>query len=137
MAENENTSPGFARNPDYSIALEPAMHRVRVEFNGVTIADSAYVLLMREQKHGAVCYFPRADVAMEHLQRTDHSTHCPYKGDASYWTLSVGDRTDDNVVWSYETPFDEVSRIKDYVAFYRDRMDAWYEDDEPLLGRSH
>lgn len=137
MAERENPSPGFARRPDYSIRITPASHRVRVEFNGEIVADSARVLLMREQDHGPVYYFPRSDVAMKYLQRTDHSTHCPYKGDASYWTLTVGDRASENAVWSYETPYDEVAAIREYLAFYRDRVDAWFEDGEPLLGQPH
>ena len=66
---------------------------------------------------------------MDLMRRTDHGSHCPFKGDASYWTIEVGGRVAENAVWSYEEPFEAVSAIKDHVAFYRDRMDAWHEDD--------
>jgi uncharacterized protein (DUF427 family) len=124
MSEKKQASPGFAKNPGYAIALSRPTHRIRLVFNDETIADSGNVLLMQEQNHAPVCYFPQSDVAMRFLQRTDHSTHCPYKGDASYWTLSVA-------------PYAEVAEIEGYVAFYRDRMDGWFEDGEPVLGRAH
>ncbi len=137
MPQNNHNSPGFLKNPGYAIELSRPTRRVHVVYNDETIADSTNVLLMQEQNHAPVCYFPLSDVSMAFLQRTDHSTHCPYKGNASYWTLSVGGRTDENVVWGYETPYDEVADIKGYVAFYRNRMDGWYEDDEPVLGQPH
>ena len=137
MTGNQNPSPGFAKNPGYKIEIAPARHRVRVEFNGETVADSADALLLNEQNHGPVYYFPDRDVTMGLLSPTARSTHCPYKGDASYWTITVGDRTAENAVWSYREPFDEVAAIRGYVAFYRDRVDAWFEDGEPLLGRPH
>ena len=132
-----NSGPGYAKNPDYRIEIAPAGKRVRVEVGGKTLVDSDKVLAMREQNHQPVHYFPRADVDMTLFQKTDHSTHCPFKGDASYWTLTVGDRELDNVMWSYETPCDEVMSIREYVAFYRDRIDNWYEDDELILGSRH
>ncbi len=98
--------------------------RVRVHFNGVTVADSGRAMEMREGRYASVYYLPRADVRMDLLRRTGHHSHCPYKGDASYWTLSVGEREAENAVWSYEDPFDQVAGIKDYLAFYRDRVDA-------------
>ena len=136
-AQGGNSGPGYAKNPDYRIDIEGAGKSVRVEVNGQTIADSADALLMREQDHKPVYYFPRADIEMAHFQPTDHSTHCPFKGDASYWTLTVGERVLENVMWSCETPCDEVAEIKDYVAFYRDRVDNWYEDGEMILGSAH
>lgn len=137
MSDNSNASPGFSKNPGYAIELLPSPRRVRVVFNGATIADSGNALLMREQNHAPVCYFPQSDVAVRYLQRTDHATHCPYKGDASYWTVSVAGRTEENAAWSYESPYDEVAAIKGYIAFYRGRMDGWFEDDEPVLGQAH
>ncbi|MEX2615832.1 MAG: DUF427 domain-containing protein [Alphaproteobacteria bacterium] len=137
MSDNSHASPGFSKNPGYVIELLRSSRRVRVVFNGATIADSENVLLMREQNHAPVCYFPLPDVALKHLQRTDHATHCPYKGEASYWTVSVAGRTEDNAVWGYETPYDEVADIKGHVAFYRGRMDGWFEDGEPVLGQAH
>ena len=113
---------------EYRIGLEPGPRRVRVVFGDETIADSVRAIVMIEPRHRPVTYFPRADVRMDLMRRTDHGSHCPFKGDASYWTIEVGDRVAENAVWSYEEPFDAVSAIKDHVAFYRDRMDAWHED---------
>ena len=80
--------------------------------------------LEREGRYPPVYYLPRQDVRMDLLRRTGHHSHCPYKGDASYWTLRVGDREAENAVWSYADPFDQVAGIKDYLAFYQDRVDA-------------
>ena len=79
--------------------------------------------MVRETKHTPVVYFPRDDVRFDLLEATSHVTFCPFKGEASYWTLRVGDRVEENVVWSYADPFDEVAGIKDYVSFYADRVD--------------
>ncbi len=137
MPQNTQLSPGFSKNPGYVIEMSRPARHVRVVFNDETIADSVNVLLMQEQNHAPVYYFPKSDVSMGFLQQTEHSTHCPYKGNATYWTLSVGDRSEENVVWGYETPYAEVDDIKGYVAFYRNRMDGWFEDDEPVLGQAH
>lgn len=118
-----------AKALDYRIDLEPSPKRVRVVFGGEKIADSTRAVVMLEPRHQPVHYFPRDDVRMDLMQRTDHRSHCPFKGDASYWTLAVGSRVAENAVWSYEDPFEDVAGIKKYIAFYRDRMDAWSEDD--------
>ncbi len=136
-AQSGNSGPGYAKNPDYRIDIEPAGKSVRIEVNGQIIIESGNALLMHEQNHQPVYYFSRADVKMEFFQRTDNSTHCPFKGDASYWTLTVTDRVLENVMWSYETPCDEVVEIKGYVAFYREQLDDWYEDGELILGSAH
>ena len=136
-AHGGNSGPGYAKNPDYRIDIVPAGKSVRIEVDGVTIVESTNALLMREQNHQPVYYFPQSEVTMGQFQRTGHSTHCPFKGDASYWTLTVADRVLENVMWSYESPCDEVAGIKAYVAFYRDRLDDWYEDGELILGSAH
>jgi uncharacterized protein (DUF427 family) len=136
-APSGNSGPGYAKVPDYQIDIMPAGKSVRIEVNGQTIVDSENALLMREQNHQPVYYFPQSDVRMANFQRTDNVTHCPFKGDASYWTLTVADRVLENVMWSYELPCDEVSAVKEYVAFYRDRLDDWYEDGELILGSAH
>ena len=118
-----------ARALDYRIDLEPSPQRVRVVFGGETVADSTRAVVMIEPRHQPVHYFPRDDVRMDLMERTGHRSHCPFKGDASYWTLAVGRRSAENAVWSYEDPIDDVAGIKAYVAFYRDKVDAWYEDD--------
>ena len=89
--------------------------------------------MLFETRHIPVYYFPRTDVRMDLLQRTAHSTHCPFKGDASYWSVKVGDRVAENAVWSYEDPYPQTMEIKDYLAFYWNRMDHWYEEDEEVF----
>ena len=129
----EGRESGFKNNPRYRILFEPSPRRVRVTFNGVTIADSINAQLLFETRHLPVYYFPRADVRMELLTPTAHQTFCPYKGKASYWTVRVGDRTSENAVWGYPDPYDEVAPIRDFVAFYWDRVDHWYEEDEEIF----
>lgn len=119
-----NSGPGYKRAPDHRVETKPAGVRVRVKFNGEVIADSRDAIKLEESRYPAVYYLPRQDVKMELLKRTTHRTHCPFKGDASYYTLSSGGRTADNAVWSYEQPYDEVSVIKDRVAFYPDKVDS-------------
>lgn len=108
--------------------------RVRVLLGGAVIADSAGVLLLREQGHLPVYYIPRADVRTEHLQRTDHATHCPRKGDATYYTVAAGGRVAENAAWSYEAPsIAGAGALAGHIAFYWERMDAWYEEDEAVF----
>ena len=117
----------WGKVPDYRVDLEPSAERIRIRFDGETVADSRKTLVVRETKHDPVIYFPREDVRFELLERTRHQTFCPFKGDASYWSLRVGDRIEENAVWSYESPFDEVAGLKDYIAFYPDRVE-WDHD---------
>ncbi len=128
-----NPGPGYAAHPGYRVDLEPCPKRVRVVFAGEPIADSLGALILLESRHTPVYYFPRQDVRLDCMTRTDHHSHCPFKGEASYWTISVGDRTAENALWSYEAPYDEVAAIKDHRAFYWNRMDAWYEEDEEVF----
>ena len=76
---------------------------------------------MKETKHKDVVYLPRSGLHMEYFTSTDHSTYCPFKGHANYWTINVDGHQDDNIVWSYEDPYPEVAELKDYVSFYTDR----------------
>jgi uncharacterized protein (DUF427 family) len=110
--------------PDHPITIEPNPDRVRVMFNGRVVADTTRALTLRESTYKPVLYIPRADADMSLLQRTDHTTHCPYKGDASYYTLQVGERVAGNAVWSYEHPHTAVSAIAGRLAFYPHRVDA-------------
>lgn len=116
-------------NPDYKLEILPSGKRVKVVFNGTVVADTNAALLLRETRYAPVYYLPREDVRMDLMQRTSHHTHCPFKGNANYWSLTVGDKTAENVVWSYEDPLPEVAELDGYMAFYRNRMDAWYEED--------
>ena len=120
MAKRESL---YHKYPDYRVDLDPSTARVRISFAGEMIAESERTLMVRETKHTPVVYFPRDDVRFDLLEATSHVTFCPFKGEASYWTLRVGDRVEENVVWSYADPFDEVAGIKDYVSFYADRVD--------------
>jgi uncharacterized protein (DUF427 family) len=124
---------GFKTNPEYKVLLEPSPRRVRVAFNGVTIADSTRAHLLFETRHLPVYYFPRGDVRMDLLVPTEHHTFCPYKGTASYWTIRVADRASENAVWGYPDPYDEVPMLADFLAFYWDRVDHWYEEDEEIF----
>lgn len=118
--------------PGYRIQIEPCPRRVRVVYNGMTVADSSRALVLRETRLMPVYYFPREDVRMDLMQRTEHRTYCPFKGNASYWTLTVGGKTAGNVVWSYEDPLEEAADIEGYVAFCWNKMDAWYEEEERI-----
>jgi uncharacterized protein (DUF427 family) len=109
--------------PDHPITIDPYPRRVRVDFEGHRIADSGDVLILREAGYRPVYYFPRDDVAMDYLTRTSHRTHCPYKGDASYFTLNMDGHIEENAVWSYERPFDTMSPIAGRLAFYPDKVE--------------
>jgi uncharacterized protein (DUF427 family) len=104
--------------PDHPITIKPAEGRVVVRFNGAVVADTRAALELKEASYPAVLYIPRGDARMTHYARTTHSTHCPYKGDASYFDLSTAGMTAANAVWSYEQPFPAMTQIKDHVAFY-------------------
>jgi uncharacterized protein (DUF427 family) len=110
--------------PDHPIAVQPSLDRVEVKFAGRTVADSANALTLREASYPPVQYIPKSDVRMDLLTPTSHKTHCPYKGDASYFSIKVGDRTAENAVWCYENPYPAVSEIAGHVAFYPDRVDS-------------
>lgn len=125
---------GWTENPDYRIAFEASPRRVRVIFAGETVADTTRAMLMREAGHTPVYYFPREDVRLALIERTDHHTHCPYKGEASYFSLKAGGRAAENAVWSYEHPYPEMAAIGDYLAFYWDKVDAWFEEDDEIFG---
>ena len=123
----------YDQHPDYDVHFEPCPKRLRVMFNGEVVADTTRSQYLRETKHLPVYYFPIDDVRRDLLIATDHSSHCPFKGDASYWTVKVGDHEAENAVWSYNQPYPEAAEIKDYLAFYWDRMDHWYEEDEEVF----
>jgi uncharacterized protein (DUF427 family) len=122
--------------PDTPITLEPAKRRWRVYFNNHVIADTDEALILREGGLAPVVYFPRRDVAMEYFGRTGHHTRCPHKGEASYYTLTLGGHVLENVAWSYEDPLDAAGEIRERIAFYPDRVEV-YEIDDALVNPQH
>ncbi|RFU46901.1 DUF427 domain-containing protein [Paraburkholderia sp. DHOC27] len=107
----------------HRIDIKQNSHRVRVIHQGVTMADTQAALTLAETGLPEVFYFPRADVNMARLERSDHASHCPFKGDASYFHLRTEDGLVENAVWCYENPFEGVQQIKGYLAFYNSRVD--------------
>ena len=110
--------------PDHPITLEPATRRWQVRFAGQVIADSTDAIVLREAAYPARIYFPRADVAMDHLTRTERTSHCPYKGDAAYYSVTVGGETAENAVWTYEQPFPTMAEIDGQLSFYPDKVEV-------------
>ena len=116
--------------PQHPITIESNGNWVTVSVAGRVIADTREALTLREAAYPAVQYIPRKDVDMALLERTDHATYCPYKGDCSYFSISLGGDRSTNAVWSYEAPYAAVMPIKDHLAFYPDRVDAIEERPE-------
>lgn len=106
------------------ITIAPSLNRVRVRLAGTVIAGSDGALVLTEGRSGPVLYVPRTDVRWELFGKSARRSHCPYKGDASYYDVTVDGTTKANVVWSYETPLADVAAIKDHLAFYPDKVDG-------------
>ena len=120
MTEKTIKIPG----PDHPITIEPNGGRVVVRVGDKVIADSKDALTLREAKYPAVQYIPRKDVDMAALARTKTSTYCPYKGNASYFSIPAGGERSVDAIWTYEAPYEAVAEIKDHLAFYPDRIDT-------------
>ena len=110
--------------PDHPISIERNSSRVVVTLAGKVIADTVDALTLREAQYPPVHYIPRKDVDMAALERTQHSTYCPYKGDASYYSIPAGGERSVNATWTYEEPYPAVAAIRGHVAFYHDRVDS-------------
>ena len=108
--------------PDHPITITRNPRRVRVTAGDLVIAESAKALTLKEARYPAVQYLPREDANMALLERTDRTTHCPYKGDASYYSIKVDGKTLDNAIWTYETPFPAMTEISGHLAFYPDKV---------------
>jgi uncharacterized protein (DUF427 family) len=122
-----NGAPGFKKFPNHRIKVKPVKERVRIAYKGELLADTNEALAIEEPKGAdrstvapVVYYVPRKDVKTERLMRTPRKTHCAFKGDATYYAIRDGD---DDVVWSYERPYDEMLQIKGRLAFYPDKVD--------------
>lgn len=122
MNASQNPSPGFARNPAKQITIARHHGVVTVSAGGVTIARSSAAKLLTEAPYPGAYYIPFADIDFSVLEKTGHTTHCPYKGDASYWSIGAAGERGVNAMWAYETPFDEMLAIRNHGAFYPDRV---------------
>jgi uncharacterized protein (DUF427 family) len=122
--QTASSKPVKIPGPDHPITVEPNAARVVVTVAGQVIADTRDALTLREASYPAVQYVPRKDVDMSKLQRTDHGSYCPYKGEASYFSIPAGGERSANAIWTYENPYPAVAVIKDHVAFYPDRVDT-------------
>ncbi|PST18154.1 hypothetical protein C7U61_17840 [Rhizobium sp. JAB6] len=120
MSEKLVKIPG----PDHPITIEEKQAHVTVSVAGRVIADTHEALSLKEASYPAVLYIPRKDVDMSLLERTNHETYCPYKGECSYYSIPAGGERSVNAIWTYENPYASVSRIKDHMAFYPDRVDS-------------
>ena len=116
--------PHLIPGPDHPITVAPADARVVVRAGERVLADTTDALALQESTYPVVYYVPLADVDQSLLQRTEHSTYCPYKGDASYYSVVTPDETLDNAVWSYEEPYAAVAPIAKRVAFYTNKLEV-------------
>jgi uncharacterized protein (DUF427 family) len=112
------------------IYFESSPRRIRGVFGGETVIDSRNASLLHEQGLLPVYYFPQDEVRTDLLEPTEHTTHCPFKGDASYWSIKVGDRISENAAWAYPDPIPGAPPLVDYLAFYWNKLDEWFEEDE-------
>ena len=110
----------------YNFSFDAEAKQVTAHFRGITLADSQQVMLLRETRITPVCYFPREDVRMDLFERSDFVSYCPFRGNASHYSLRVGDVSAENLLWSYEDPLGEAAVIKDYIAFYPDQVELRY-----------
>lgn len=121
--------------PKHKLLMRPFPRRVRAEFGGRTILDTTAGQLLYESNLPAQLYVPEADLDASAFEPSGHSTHCPFKGDATYRTLRVGDRVHENALWAYPEPVASAPWLAGYASLYWEAPDAWYDEDEPALFR--
>jgi uncharacterized protein (DUF427 family) len=119
-----SSKPVRIPGPDHPITVEPQAGRVVVRAGGKIVADTRNALKLKEASYPAVLYIPRADANMSLLERTQHATYCPYKGDCSHYSIPGGGDKARNAVWTYESPYPSVAAIAGHLAFYPDRVDS-------------
>ncbi len=134
----EDIFMGPMASPSFSEGFrwEDSRRRVHVVFADVTVADSKRVMLLHEFGRMPVFYFPVEDVRMDLLEATEHHTSSPLKGEASYWTVRVGNRVAEHAAWSYPNPLPDGPNLTGYLALYWDQMDAWYEEEEQVFAHA-
>lgn len=116
------SSPGHRKWPDHKVEEQQLRERMRVEAAGRVVAESTDVIRVKEDEHPDRYYFPRADINMSLLERTDTTSECPFKGSAHYYRLNIADKHLDDAAWTYEDPYEEHAALKDRVAFYDDKV---------------
>jgi uncharacterized protein (DUF427 family) len=135
LATNAPTTTNYEMTgPAHKLLLTDFPRRVRATFGGEVVLDTSAGRLLHESNLLPVLYVPETDMDERLLEPTDHSTHCPFKGNASYWTVRSGDRVAENAVWAYVEPLDEADWLRGLRAVYFDRMDAWFDEDERIEG---
>lgn len=117
-----NPAPGFGRHPDHRILVEPYPGTVTVRFGDTVVASSKQALELREASYPPVLYLPLQDIYLEHFEKSATTTHCPFKGDATYWSVRAQGEAADDVLWVYEEPYDEMTAIAGHGAFYPDKV---------------
>ncbi len=133
LASDPPATTNYAiEGPRHRLLLHPFPRRVRALFAGEVVLDSTRGALLHESNILPRLYVPLEDVRADLLERTDHATHCPFKGDASYWSVRVGDRVAENAVWTYEEPIAEAAWLRGLVSVYPERMDTWLDEDEEV-----
>ncbi len=113
--------------------LEPCPRRIRVMFADRNVADTTAARYLFESNHLPVFYLPMEDIDMDLFETSTHRTNCPFKGDASYWSLNANGRTAENCMWAYKQPYAEFPELNGLAAFYWDKMDHWYEEEEEIF----
>jgi len=122
MLDKANPSPGFRDRPEHTVAVTQFDGTVTVSLGETTIASSDGALELREANYPPVFYIPFKDVHFDRLEPSDRKTYCPFKGDASYWNASAAGQSVKDVMWAYQAPYDELTGIKDYAAFYPSKV---------------
>ncbi len=128
-----SNTTGQSTSADYTLSVKPVTRHIIGKLAGEVIVDSRNAIQLMETRHAPAYYFPKEDVRMDALTSTTHRTHCPFKGDASYWSVAAGGRMLENMVWGYENPYPQALELQGRVAFYADKMDAWYEDGVQIM----
>ncbi len=127
---------GELPEPRGLIWFEDSPRRIRAVLAGETVVDSGHAKLLHEHAHLPIYYFPEHEVRTDLLEPTAHSTRCPWKGEAAYWSVRVGDRLAENAVWGYDDPIEGAPPLAGYRAVYWDAMDQWLEENEPAIGHA-
>jgi uncharacterized protein (DUF427 family) len=132
-SSSTTASKGYRDHPGYEVRIEALSARLRVMFAGEAIVDTEEAYVLHESRHEPVYYFKKSDLRDDVLIPTDHKTHCPFKGDACYWSLKIAKDVSENAVWGYPEPLPEVPELADLVAFYQDRVESWWLDEKEIF----